>query len=72
MPITQRFWGPGDFTIAHFKAKYHGGIINHGPMAGLAVTTARTWLMKKNGKQNVPFLGYFFTSTIFLTNFRFV
>ena len=44
---------------AHFKAKYHGGrvsgIKNHGPMAGLAVTTAQTWLMKKSGKQNVPF-----------------
>ena len=47
--MTKRFKGPGDFTIAHFKAKYHGGTVsgikNHGPMAGLAVATARTWLM---------------------------
>ena len=59
MPITQRFEGTDDFPIAHFKSKYHGGTMSdfkiYGPMEGLAVTTARTKVSRKSGKQNVPF-----------------
>ena len=67
----ERFEGPDDFLIAHFEAEYHGGTVSdfksYGLIAGLAVTTARTWVMKKSGKQIVPFCGNFFTSAIFLT-----
>ena len=37
-------------VLAKFNAKYHGGTVsgikNYGPMAGLAVTTAQTWVIK--------------------------
>ena len=57
MSITPKC--PQYLAITNFKAKYHGGTVSdlkhYSPMSGLVVTTARNWVMRKSGKQKVPF-----------------
>ena len=59
MPISQRSESPDDFTIAHFKDKYHGKTVGdlerYDPMTNLTLISARSWVVRKSGKQNASF-----------------